>query len=562
MRNAPEIVDVNSTHMEEVLRRVEQAEPLDEKDTKLIRDVFESYVYMTGLVGDKNTSISRLRKLLFGAQTEKTDDVVGRNTQQSDTTIPKDAPADSEVAVGDPDTTQSNEASTEPASPGHGRNGADAYPGADRVDVPHPSLRAGDPCPSCEEGTVYDKTPGVVVRIIGQPPVAAKVYRLQKLRCHLCGKVFTAPAPNETGNQKYDATAGAMIGLLKYGSGLPFNRLEGLQGYLEIPLPASTQWDIVEVVAALLAPAYEELIRQAAQGEVVHNDDTTVKILELMGESRSQILSGTEEVANADQRTGLFTSGVVALCDGHRVALFFSGHQHAGENLAQVLKRRAADLPPPIQMCDALSRNLPGELQTIVAHCLAHARRNFVDVYDRFPEQCRYLLEALAVVYRNDAIARKRALLPEARLQFHQQESGPTMQQLHDWLTRQLDEKLAEPNSAIGGAIRYMLKHWEKLTLFLRQAGAPLDNNLCERALKKAILHRKNALFYKTKNGARVGDLFMSLIYTCQLNQANAFDYLTQLQRHTDQLAASPELWMPWNYREVLATKSSFRATT
>jgi hypothetical protein len=179
-----------------------------------------------------------------------------------------------------------------------------------------------------------------------------------------------------------------------------------------------------------------------------------------------------------------------------------------------------------------------------------------VDIYERFPEPCRYLLEALAVVYRNDTIARERRLSPEARLQWHQEASGPTMQQLHDWLTRQLDERLAEPNSALGGAIRYMLRHWEKLTLFLRQAGAPLDNNLCERALKKAILHRKNALFYRTENGARVGDLFMSLIHTCQLNQANPFDYLTQLQRHADQLAAGPQLWMPWNYRAALTTES------
>jgi transposase len=555
MRNSPEIVEVNHTQMEEVLRRVDQA--LDEKDTKLIRAVFESYVYVADLVEDKNTSIRRLRQLLFGAGTEKTSTVTGRETEK--TTPPSSAAAATEVAAGQANTDEaktdaSAEAEPAPASPGHGRNGADAYQGAARIDVPHPSLSAGDPCPSCEKGTVYEKAPGVVVRISGQPPLAATIYQLQKLRCHLCGQVFTAPAPEETDGPKYDATAGSMIGLLKYGSGLPFNRLEGLQGHLEIPLPASTQWDIVEAVAAQLAPAFAELIRQAAQGDVVHNDDTTVKILELMGEGRSKILAKGEGEGNeADQRTGLFTSGVVALGEGHRVALFFSGHQHAGENLAEVLKLRAAELPPPIQMCDALSRNLPGELQTIVAHCLAHARRNFVDVYDRFPEQCRHLLEALAVVYRNDAIARNRELAPEARLQWHQEASGPTMQQLHDWLTRQLDEKLTEPNSALGGAIRYMLKHWEKLTLFLRQAGAPLDNNLCERALKKAILHRKNALFYKTQNGARVGDLFMSLIYTCQLNQANPFDYLTQLQRHPDQLAASPELWMPWNYRAALA---------
>jgi transposase len=550
MRNSPEIVEVDSTQLEEVLRRVEQA--LDEKDTKLIRAVFQSYVYVADLVEDKNTSIRRLRQLFFGARTETTAAVVGREAEAPEATPPRGITAD--AAAGAADTNESYEADQAPPVKGHGRNGADAYRGAERIAVPHPSLSAGDACPACGEGIVYEKAPGVLVRIAGQPPLTAKIYQLQKLRCHLCGQVFTAAAPEEAGDRKYDATAGSMMGLLKYGSGLPFNRLEGLQGHLEIPLPASTQWDIVHAIAANLAPAFTELVRQAAQGDVLHNDDTTVRILELMGQQgRSEILASAEGEGNdTDQRTGLFTSGVVALRDGHRVALFFSGRQHAGENLAQVLKLRAEQLPPPIQMCDALSRNLPGELQTILAHCLAHARRQFVDVYDRFPEQCRYLLEALAVVYRNDAIARKRQLSPEARLRFHQEASQPTMQQLHDWLTRQLDEKLTEPNSALGGAIRYTLKHWEKLTLFLRQAGAPLDNNLCERALKKAILHRKNALFYKTRNGARVGDLFMSLIYTCQLNQANPFDYLTQLQQHTDQLAASPQQWMPWNYRETL----------
>jgi transposase len=549
MRTTPEIVEVDSTQLEEVLRRVERA--LDEKDTALIRAVFQSYVYVADLVDDKNTSIRRLRQLFFGARTEKTDAVVRRNAESPETTLPEDTAANSAPA------TDVADADSAPACPGHGRNGVDAYRGGERIEVPHPSLAAGDACPACGEGTVYAKAPGMLVRITGQPPLTATIYQLQKLRCHLCGEVFTAPAPQAAGEEKYDATAGSMIGLLKYGSGLPFNRLDGLQGHLGIPLPASTQWDIVKAVAADLAPAFDELIRQAAQGEVLHNDDTTVRILEFMGErGRQQALAsvGAEEV---EQRSGLYTSGVVALRDGQRVALFFSGRQHAGENLARVLKLRARELPPPIQMCDALSRNLPGELQTIVAHCLAHARRQFVDVYDRFPEQCRHLLEALAVVYRNNALARERQLSPEARLHFHQQESQPTLQELHAWLKRQLDEKLAEPNSALGSAIRYMLRHWDKLTLFVRQAGAPLDNNVCEQALKKAILHRKNALFYKTRNGARVGDLFMSLIYTCQLNQANPFDYLTQLQRHADQLAASPELWMPWNYRITLRMHES-----
>src|SRR5262245_24172192 len=448
MRDAPALVEVDSTRLEEVLRRVDQS--LDEEDSALVRAVFESYAYVDDLVEDKNTSIRRLRQLFFGARTEKTETVVGQKTRKPDAASPADAVADGDRAAGDGNRDASDTAA---ASRGHGRNGAEAYRGAARVDVRHPSLAAGDACPACGQGTVYEKAPGVLVRVTGQPPLAAKVYHLQKLRCHLCGRVFTAAAPEEAGDRKYDATAGSMIGLLKYGRGLPFHRLDGLQGDLGVPLPASTQWDIVHAVAANLAPAFDELIRQAAQGEVLHNDDTTVKILELMGQRgrHENQADAVEDGDDADGRRGLYTSGVVALRGGHRVALFFSGRRHAGENLARVLERRPERLPPPIQMCDALARNLPGGLRTILAHCLAHARRRFVEVYDRFPEPCRHLLESLAVVYHNDAVAWQRRLSPEARLQFHQEASGPTMEDLHDWLTGQPAEKRAEPNSALGG---------------------------------------------------------------------------------------------------------------
>ncbi len=126
------------------------------------------------------------------------------------------------------------------------------------------------------------------------------------------------------------------------------------------------------------------------------------------------------------------------------------------------------------------------------------------------------------------------------------------MEQLHHWLQAQFAERKTERNSGLGKAITYLLRHWKALTLFLRKAGTPLDNNIVERALKRAVLHRKNALFYRTLNGAEVGDLFMSLIHTCQLCGANSFDYLTELQRHAQKLAANPAGWMPWNYRETL----------
>jgi hypothetical protein len=128
---------------------------------------------------------------------------------------------------------------------------------------------------------------------------------------------------------------------------------------------------------------------------------------------------------------------------------------------------------------------------------------------------------------------------------------------VHAWLEAQFAERKVEPNSGLGQAISYLLKHWEKLTLFLRKAGVPLDNNIVERALKKAILHRKNSLFYKTRNGARMGDLFMSLIHTCELNGVNAFDYLTELQRHAGEVKHNPVEWMPWSYRATLVRVDS-----
>jgi transposase len=131
------------------------------------------------------------------------------------------------------------------------------------------------------------------------------------------------------------------------------------------------------------------------------------------------------------------------------------------------------------------------------------------------------------------------------------------MEALQKWMMDQLVDRNVEPNSGLGRAITYFMRHWEPLTLFLRQPGAPLDNNICERALKKAILHRKNSLFYKTQNGAHVGDIFMSLIHTCQLGGADPFDYLTELQRHSEEVATQPGAWMPWNYRKALENDST-----
>jgi transposase len=284
---------------------------------------------------------------------------------------------------------------------GHGRNGASSYTGARKVTVSHPQLHVGDACPGCEKGKVYpQKEPRTLVRVVGQAPLAATVYELDRLRCNLCGEVFTAPEPEGIGPEKYDETTAAMIALLKYGSGMPFYRLEKLEQARGIPLPASTQWEMVEDEAELIQAARDELIRQAAQGEVLHNDDTGMRVLRMAREPSPMV--------KAD-RTGVFTSGIVSTQQGRRIALYFTGRQHAGENLRDVLQHRTANLARPLQMCDALSRNTPklsDGAEILLANCLAHGRRQFVDVAANFPEPCRYVLEALGDVLN---MMRKRA---------------------------------------------------------------------------------------------------------------------------------------------------------
>ena len=521
-------IDMTKEELHGLIGEVERSNLSPQVRDKLTA-IIKTIEYLLQVIEDKSIAIGRLVRMIFGTSTESSKNILGKTDEE-------DVP--SEGSDGSPN--QEEDKKKKPVK-GHGRNGSSAYWGAEKIFISHSTLKAGFPCPLCVKGKVYKlKSPGTVVRFVGSPPLQATVYELEKLRCNLCGEVFTAELPKEAGDKKYDETAGAMIGLLKYGSGFPFYRFEKLQASLGIPVPASTQWEIVEEVAHQIYPVFEELKREAAQGEVVHNDDTTMKILDMM--------KNTEE----QKRKGIFTTGIVSTIGTRKIGLFFTGRNHAGENMDDVLRKRDSELEPPIQMCDALSRNVPKTYKTILANCLVHGRRNFVDVEPYFPQECKYVIETLGKVYKNDETAKEQNMSPQERLKYHQAHSGPLMDALHQWLNKQFDEKKVEPNSSLGKAISYMLNHWEKLTRFLELPGVPLDNNVCEQALKKTVLHRKNSLFYKTERGAYIGDMFMSLIHTCNLNGENPFDYLTELQKHSAEVFKNPSAWMPWNYRDNL----------
>ena len=530
----PQPLEVDREEIKALRDRAKRGE-LRAEDAELVEALAETVVVLSEAVEKKGTSIRRLLRLLFGSKTESKRRLFGKKKDDDD-------PSGGAASAGSGE-------SPKPKAKGHGRNGAPAYTGAERVSVKHPELSVGDPCPDCECGKLRELDPSRLVHVRAQAPITATVYECQRLRCNTCGKVFTAPAPAHAAQRKYDRSVGVLIALLKYGSGMPFARLENLERMAGIPLPASVQWEQVAETGSPLWPVLNALETHAAQGQVVHNDDTGMKVLELMKQRDESDAAETGK----RQRRGIFTSGIVSQVGEHRVALFRTGHQHAGENLGDVLARRDEAAGKPIQMCDALSRNLPKDLEVLLANCLGHARREFVDLVADFPEPCRYVIDQLAEVYKNDACTREQNMDPHARLAYHQEHSQSIMDDLEDWCHAQLDNRIVEPNSNLGKAIGYMIRHWDALTLFLEQPGAPLDNNICERALKKAILHRKNSMFYKTMNGARVGDLFMSLIYTCQLNGVNALHYLQALTEHAARLAACPKQWLPWTYRNTIA---------
>jgi len=545
-----ERLEVSMEELEEILERA-RVGALDQEDHRKLKAALETLGFLSLELESKDVSLKRLRGVLFGAPTEKLENVFP-NVEKSE----EDEGAENEAAEAtDIDSPVPESEPTKKKRKGHGRNGADKYLGAEKTRIPHHSLEPGNACPKTAcTGKVYRlPQPAVIVRVRGQAPLGAEVTELERLRCNLCGEVFTAEAPDGLGSKKYDETSAAMIALLKYGSGLPFNRLEKLEGNLGIPLPASTQWDIVNATATEIFLAYDELIRQAASGDVVHNDDTTAKILQWMGKRKEKALSSNED---RPDRTGIFTSGIVSTSLGRQIALFFTGRKHAGENLERVLAERVKALRLPIQMCDALSRNTSGDFQTVLANCLAHGRRQFVELAENFPDECLHVLETIGEVYRNDAQTKKDRLSPEERLRFHREHSRAVMVKLRLWFRELFQHKQIEPNSSLAQAICYMKKHWRKLTLFYRRAGAPLDNSICERALKKVIIHRKNALFFRSERGAQVGDIFMSLIYSAELEGENPFDYLTELGRHASELKQNPSEWMPWNYRDTLARLS------
>ncbi len=430
---------------------------------------------------------------------------------------------------------------------GHGRHGADDYPGAEHVAVPHPDLKTGDRCPESGcRGRLYDtRTPDTDVELEAAPPIQATVYARQVLRCGSCQTTFTAPRPPHAHGAKYHPSVDAVLAVMRYALGMPHHRLAQWQQWAGIPLPASTQFERVEAMANAVFPVFRHLEAMAATRPLLQSDDTGARILALQAENRTRA---------PDERTGIFTTGIVARgLDGAlpAIVLYASGRRHAGENMDRLLTQRPVEAGDVIHMADASSM-APRSARRITAHCLTHARRYFIEAHAAFPEHCDRVLEDIATIYQHDEATR--GMDPHARLLYHQEHSGPVMKTLSDWIETQFRERLVEPNSRLGKALAYVKNHWRGLTRFLDVPGVPLDNNTTERELKPAQRHRKNSLFFKTEAGAAVGDVLMTMTRTCVINGVDPVRYLSAIATHASEARGAPEAWLPWTHQQTLAT--------
>jgi hypothetical protein len=421
------------------------------------------------------------------------------------------------------------------------------------VTLNHPTLTTGSDCPDCAAlntpGKLYKDDPKMIVRLIGSPLITGTNYTVTCLRCTVCGIRYQAPVPDIIKNApKYDVSCATSLAIARYFMGMPMLRTEQNQKIHGIPMQDATQYDLLKGLHTVVEPIVGTLMEYASNGDLIIYDDTTGRILE-------HIIQGL----------ATHTTAFISVYETYKIYLFFTGEKHAGKNTDAILSNRTSE-EPVIAMMDASPSNIPKNMSAeltarfILCFCLVHGRRKFFELFDFFDKECDFVLEMIGQVYANDDHCKKKKLSAEQRLTYHQEHSQPLMESLRLWLNNVFLYELYEANSGLGSAIRYMLRHWEPLTTFLRVAGAPLDSSWAERTVKIAIRHRRNSLFYKTENGAMVGDCLMGLIYTASQNGINPFDYLNTLQRYSEEVKVRPELWLPWNYSQTLLALCQTRA--
>jgi hypothetical protein len=472
-----------------------------------------------------------------------------------DAGAPERAPTDGVEGLADePDPTKAK---------GHGRNGAGAYTKAQHVFHTLTLGVIGMLCEACGLGKIYRYREKIVVRVLGQPLFCAEVHHYEQGRCRNCGRIIRATGPaavlEGVGSSSYviyDWSAGAMLIVMHYFGGAPFKRIESMHQGWGIPMADANQWNLANECDDLLLPLYKAFERHAIQKATNFRiDDTGSMIVTLQRQIQAEIdalqLIGE---STKDVRTGINATGVYWETPDGPVILFYTGRHHAGEIVDQLLRHRQVSMPKLVKCTDGASKNFDHEHKDKVfeSTCNAHAFLKFRDIKDKYPAEYAIAGAVYKQVFDHDDEAKAQGLNPVDRMLYHREHSKPRMEQLKAMCEEKIKSKLVEPNSALWEPLTFILNQWERLSLFWKVPGVPLDSNLVEQALIIPVRYLAGSFNYHTEDGATVGDHHMSLIATARANGVEPVAYLTECLRCHEDLRKRPEHYLPWVYRERL----------
>lgn len=520
---SPSFTDISPEELDALMERVTQAREhqltLSPEDCDLLLSALMTLAGMQEKLSDNDITINKLRKLVGMVQSSET--LKSAITRKPKSTAKPNKPKKPKVNPVKPEIQHHK----------------------------HQELSKGDTCPECGIGKLYKTDPATFLRITGQSPLKPTQHVMERLRCNTCGAYFTAEVSADVTNdgechQKYGYSARALMAISKYYAGSPLFRQGSMQDLLGVSVTASTIFDQIEYLCNAVYPVFLHLMALAADAHHYHLDDTTHRILDQTS------INKTGRDGKTRLRTGVYASGLIATITGeHTVVLFQTNIGHAGEFIDEILSKRAAELPPPILMSDALSHNQPSKAEVRTSLCNSHARRQFYDVHSHFPEEVEWVIEQYGQIWHHDTVAQEQTMSEQLRCEYHQVHSLPVMEEIRQWGQSHLDDDTIEENSGLGKAIQYLNNHFDGLTAFCRIPGAQLDNNKMENQLKLVIRDRKNAMFRKTQTGADIGDVITSLIATCAEAGVNVFDYFIHLQREHENVKLNPKHYLPWNFK-------------
>ena len=497
------IKTMKDTDLDAFIKRIEDAIEfdlgLDKADIVMLLEAFKAMMLMQDKLSKNDLTILKLKKLL--GMVSASEKLKEQLSSSSEAKPEKTKPKNSSVSGG--------------------KKPKASFNNKDTVILPLEELAKGDSCPECKSGKLYKFDPSEFLRISGHAPFKATLYVKTRLRCNACQYVVSAKLPKEAaidgeGSQRYGYSARALMAIHKYASGLPFYRQESLQSMLGMEVSASSIFDQCEHLANVARSIVNTMAGLAANAGHFHLDDTSNRIIEA-----KPIKKRRRGSLSMQMRSGIYTSGIIANYQEKDIVLFKTNIGHAGEFIDEILGRREQALPPPTLMSDALPSNRPTARDVIWSLCNVHARRQFVDLQEVFPEEVTYIVGLYDEIFAIERKAKELELDPAARLQYHQEHSGRIFQKISDWTKSAFESKKVEPNSSLGDAIKYFLKHEAGLRKFLEVPGAKLDNNPMEQALKLVVLGRKNHYFFRTQVGASIADVIMSLVATA--NKAEVF---------------------------------------